>query len=239
MKRAINQGWDAAAVDPNDCSSITPIPVNCDFHWPWQLPAAFFPCWILFARNGDARWICHVQSEPEGAQIASLQPASRPSCLKPELRLGSPLQILARPVTTPGIISHCSAARTINIWIAGRERNHKRMSAMKWDSRWLKLAQCYWAEYLVCRSRLCFLLSTWPMLYDPAPNHKGKEDGGIGAQPSLHWLECLSPLLSKSEKRAFLHVFSSCATFKINAVPPNVSINLPVPLDFCWFIFYP
>lgn len=132
-----------------------------------------------------------------------------PTCLKPELRLGSPLQILARPVTTPGIISHCSAARTINIWIAGRERNHKRTSVMKWDSRWLKLAQSYWSECLVCRSGLCFLLSTWPMLYDPAPNHKGKAGGGIVAQPSLYCLECLSLLLSKSEKTCL----SSCLQF--------------------------
>lgn len=163
-KWATNKGWDDATLDLNDCSFITLIPVNCYFHLPWRMPVAISPCWILLIWKRDVCRSCHMRSNPECAQITSLQLESGPSCLKLELRLGSPLQIMARPVTTLGIISHYSAARTINIWITGRGRNHKRMSVMKWDSRWLKLALCYWTECLVCHSGLCFLLSTWPML---------------------------------------------------------------------------
>lgn len=53
----------------------------------------------------------------------------------------------------------------------------------------------------------------------------------IVARPSLPCFERLFSLLSKTGKHAFHRVFGSYVTFKINTVPPNVSIILLVLLD--------
>lgn len=198
------------------------------FRWPWLLPGTFFSSpteyylhktWMLFEFvTCDTSPNVHRQhGSPQGAACPS-ESWSRGLALHFGHCLGQwqhqrsfSIAPLPRPLTF-GLLG------------AGGARNHKLMSVMKWDRRWLKLTQCYWSECPVC-SGFFFLFSEWDTC---SKILTGEAGFGIVNRPSLPWLKCLFLLLSKTGKHAFRCIFSSYMTFKINTKSPNVSINSPV-----------
>lgn len=116
---------------------MTQICAHCD---DIDLGSDILPLLNLICWNRDVAWICHVWYEPECAQIASLPPEERAGLLKSCVAaLALHFRYwLANDNTRDRFFFfffHCSAAKTINIWIAGRQRSAEFIIRCPWWSR--------------------------------------------------------------------------------------------------------